>query len=48
MNTKANQPKWVIIPGHGRVQVGSTISTIIPGRGRELVVVTSGMGRPCN
>ena len=37
---------WVIIPGHGRVKVGSTITTIVPGRGKVQKVVTAGMGRP--
>jgi hypothetical protein len=45
---EAKNQQWVIIPGHGRVLVGSEIWTTRPGYGKVLVKVTPGMGQRCN
>jgi hypothetical protein len=41
-------PQFVIVPGHGRVAVGSEIWVTRPGYGKVLVKVTAGMGQRCN
>ncbi len=33
---------YVIVPGHGKVRVGDTISTVVPGKGRVNTTVTGG------